>query len=122
MKLENQDALTLAELARMLGNGVTPANLRGRIRRGSLAAFLNAQGEWLVNRREARKIMEEVEPCQSCPDLAASFVIVKYHQHHRVEFTLCPDCAQKAQSAYSRQGGVLEVVVYPLHGEGWMKS
>ena len=119
--MKNKEAITLSELVHILGNGVTRENIRGRIRRGSLTAHQDAQGEWYVTEGEVKRIVKEVESCQNCSNLATNFVIVKYHHHHRVEFILCPDCAQKAQSAYSRRGGVLEIVVYPLQGEGWIK-
>lgn len=122
LSLIKMTAIPLSELVQMLGNDVTLENLRGRVRRGSLAAFQDEHGKWHVTINEVNRILEEVENCQGCMDLATSFVIVKYHHHHRVEFTLCPDCAQKAQAAYSRQGGVLEIVTYSLQGEGWMKS
>ena len=119
--MSNNEAITLSELVQRLGNGVTLANLRGRIRRGSLAAHEGERGELYVTQSEVERILEEVESCQSCSNAATSFIIVKYHHHHRVEFILCSDCAQQAQAAYGRQGGVLEIVVYPLQGEGWIK-
>jgi hypothetical protein len=119
--VKNKEAITLSALVHVLGNGVTLENFRARIHRGSLAAYQDEQGDWYVPRSEVERITEEVESCQSCSNLATSYIIVKYHHHHRIEFMLCPDCAQKAQSAYSRKGGVLEIVAYPLQGEGWMK-
>ena len=70
---------------------------------------------------ELERIMADVEPCSNCTARATSYVIVKYHHHHRVEFTLCDSCAQGAEAAYSRKGGVLEVVAYPLQSEAWLK-
>ena len=116
-----QEAFTVSEFVALLGGRVTTGNVRGRIRRGSLSAYQDQDGEWYIPKAELERIMAEVEPCDNCAALATSFVIVKYHHHHRVEFTLCDSCAQQAQTAYSRKGGVLEVVTYPLLSEGWLK-
>jgi hypothetical protein len=118
---DHQEAITVAEFVAQLGGRVTIGNVQGRIRRGSLAAYQDENGEWHIPRSELKRIIADVESCDNCSALASSFVIVKYHQHHRVEFALCDRCAQQAQSAYSRRGGVLEVVTYPLLGEGWLK-
>lgn len=117
----HQEAITVSEFVALLGGRVTVGNVHGRIRRGSLSAYQDENGEWFIPKAELERIMTEVEPCANCEALATSFVIVKYHQHHRVEFTLCDSCAQQAQIAYSRKGGVLEVVTYPLLSEGWLK-
>jgi hypothetical protein len=119
--VRNREAIALSESVHLLGNGVTLENLRARIHRGSLAAYQDERGDWYVTKSEVKRITEEVESCHSCSNLATSYGIVKYHHHHRIEFMLCPDCAQKAQAAYSRKGGVIEIVAYPLQGEGWMK-
>jgi len=100
---------------------VTSENVRGRIRRGSLAAYQDEDGEWYIPGAELERILTEVEPCANCTASATSYVIVKYHHHHRVEFILCDRCAQQAETAYRRKGGVLEVVAYPLLSEGWLK-
>ena len=118
---DHQEAITVAEFVAQLGQRVTIGNVHGRICRGSLAAYQDENGDWYVPRSELERIVAEVGPCDNCSAQASSFVIVKYHQHHRVEFALCDSCAQQAQSAYSRRGGVLEVVTYPLLGEGWLK-
>jgi hypothetical protein len=121
MRDEEVKTVPVAEAMKILGHGVTPANVHGRIRRGSLEAYKNEQGEWRIPLADLKRILDDVEVCGSCPHLATSFVIIKYHHHNRIEFTLCADCAAKAQLAYSRQGGVLEIVAFPLLGEGWKK-
>ena len=118
---KHQDTVTVSEFVALLDGRVTVGNVHGRIRRGSLSAYQDEKGEWCISKAELERIMAEVEPCDNCATLATSLVIVKYHQHHRVEFTLCDSCAHQAQAAYSRKGGVLEVVTYPLLGEGWLK-
>ena len=113
--------ITVSEFIALLDGRVTIGNVHGRIRRGSLSAYQDENGEWCIPKAEVERIMAEVEPCNNCAASATSFVIVKYYHHHRVEFTLCDGCAQQAQTAYSRRGGVLEVVTYPLLSEGWLK-
>lgn len=117
----NLEEFTIDEFTALLGSRVTIENVRGRIRRGSLIAYQDENGEWYIPRTELKRLMTEVEPCNNCAGPATSYFIVKYHHHHRVEFTLCDSCAQQAEIAYSRRGGVLEVVTYPLLGEGWLK-
>jgi hypothetical protein len=114
------EEFTVAEFTALLGGRVTIENVRGRIRRGSLIADQDEDGAWYIPRAELERVMAEVEPCNNCESPATSYFIVKYHHHHRVEFTLCESCAQQAEIAYSRKGGVLEVVTYPLLGEGWL--
>ena len=115
------EAVTVPAFARLLGEGVTEENVHARIQRGSLAAHQDETGEWFVPRAELDRIRAEIEPCQNCGEPSNSYVIVKYHDHERVEFALCDVCASAAQMAYSRKGGVLEVVTYPVLGEGWLK-
>jgi hypothetical protein len=117
----HQEAVTISEFVALLGGRVTIGNVHGRIRRGSLSAYQDESGAWYIPKPELERIRAEVEPCDNCAAPATSLVIVKYHHHHRVEFILCDSCAQQAQTAYSRKGGVLEVVTYPLLGEGWLK-
>lgn len=121
MSDEEVKTVPVAEAMKILGHGVTLANVHGRIRRGSLEACKNEQGEWRISLTDLKRILDEVEVCGSCPNLATSFIIIKYHHHIRIEFTLCDECAAKAQLAYSRQGGVLEIVAFPLLREGWKK-
>jgi hypothetical protein len=118
---KDEEVTTISEAAKMLGNGVTVENVYARIRRGSLEACQDERGEFHILLAEIHRVFEEAETCGNCSNLAASLVIIKYHHHDRVEFTLCAECANKTYSAYRRQGGVLEIVVYPLFGEGWMK-
>lgn len=121
MSDEEVKTINAAEAAKILGNGVTIENVHGRIRRGSLEAYKNEQGNWRIPIAELRRVLDEVEACGNCSNLATSFVIIKYHHHNRVEFALCDKCTRKAQLAYSRQGGVLEIVTFPLLSEGWKK-
>ena len=121
MRDEETEAVNVAEAAEILGKGVTVADVHGRIRRGSLDAYKDEQGNWCIPTAELQRVLDQVEVCGSCMNLATSYVIIKYHHHHRVEFILCDECARKTQLAYSRRGGVLEIVAYPLLGEGWKK-
>ncbi len=118
---EATQTVGVAEAARTPGDGVTVENVRGRIRRGSLAAHQDGRGEWRVPVAELVRVLGEAEACASCPNAAASLVIVKYPRHERLEFILCADCAGQAQRAYGRQAGVLEIVTFPLQGEGWVQ-
>ena len=120
-EIHNSEALTLAEIVASLDGRTTKENILARVHRGSLSAFQDENGTWFIPQDELERLLAEVEPCHNCEAQATSYVIVKYHQHHRVEFSLCEECAQQAHAAYSRKGGVLEVVVYPLLGEGWLK-
>ena len=121
MALNDNDESTCsaAEAARRLGEGVSLEDVYGRIRRGSLAAEQDESGSWRVSLVSLNQILANVEQCESCSNSATSYIIVKYHHHERIEFELCDVCAKKAQVAYGRRGGVLEVVTYPLLGEGW---
>jgi len=121
MKKNVDEVLTISEFVTALGGEISIENVLGRIRRGSLSAYQNINGEWNIPLTELERIKAEVEPCNNCSDVATSYVIVKYHHHQRVEFTLCDECAQQAEAAYSRKGGVLEIITYPLLGEGWLK-
>ena len=113
--------VSVAEAAEMLGAGVTPENVRARIRRGSLRANRGKDQEWRIALCDLRQLLEELEPCGNCGEPATRYVIVKYPHHDRIEYALCAACAFQAEAAYSRQGNVLETVVYPLLGEGWLK-
>ncbi len=116
---EKIKTVSVLEAAKTLGNGVTRENVHSRIRRGSLEGFKNEGGEWRVPVADLKSILEQAEDCGGCSNSATRYVIVKYHDHDRVEFALCDECAGKAQLAYGRHGGVLEIVTYPLLGEGW---
>ena len=118
---QTSDALTLSQAAEMLGPGITSANIYARIRRGSLAAAKDAEGVWHIPRSEVQRTLEAVGNCAHCDQRATNHMIIKYHHHERVEFDLCDQCVLSAERAYRRQGGVLEIVVYPVIGEGWMK-
>jgi hypothetical protein len=115
------ETISIPEAAEILDVGVTPENIRARIRRGSLLADRDDHQEWRVAVPDLRRVLEEIEPCGNCDEPATRYVIVKYPHHNRHEFALCSECAGKAESAYSRHGGVLETVVYPALGEGWLK-
>ena len=109
------------QAAQILGKGVSSDNIHARIRRGSLKAHKEKDGEWRIPTAELNRIQQEMENCGYCMQPATSFIIVKYHNHVRVEFILCENCATSAERAYSKNGGVLEVVSYPIHSEGWMR-
>jgi hypothetical protein len=121
MGVDEIETVGIREAAEMLGAGVTPENVRGRIRRGSLRAHKDESQEWRVAVPDLQQILEEIEPCGNCDEPATRYVIVKYPHHDRIEFPLCAKCADQAEAAYSRQGNVLETIVYPLLGEGWLK-
>ena len=111
--------LTCEEAANYLGVGITAANIFARIRRGSMTA-VTQNDTVLIPQAELARIIQTVDPCSDCGQPATTYLIVKYHDHDRVEFSLCQRHANTALMAYSRQGGVLEVVAYPLLGEGWL--
>ena len=118
---KNLDNLfTCQKAAAYLGNGITTANLFARIRRGSLTA-VTQNDTIFIPQTELDRIINEVDPCADCGQPATTYLIVKYHDHDRVEFSLCENHANTAQMAYGRKGGVLEIVAYPLLGEGWLK-
>ncbi|MCP5099331.1 MAG: hypothetical protein GY943_27575 [Chloroflexi bacterium] len=117
----NDATVSAAEAAEKLGNGVSLEDVYGRIRRGTLSASKDEWGNWRIPIANLTQILNDIEDCGSCSNLATSYVIVKYHHHNRVEFTLCDDCAKKAHVAYGRRGGVLEIITYPLLSEGWRK-
>jgi hypothetical protein len=114
--------LSVSEVALLLGPGVTPENVRARIRRGTLHARRVEGGRWQVSRAEVERVRKEAGACSHCDREASTLVIVKYHYHERVEFALCGRCAATAEAAYGRQQGVLEVCAWPLHGEGWFRD
>jgi hypothetical protein len=109
------------QAAKILGQGVTSDNIHARIRRGTLKAYQDDDGEWHIPTAELNRIQQELENCGNCTQPATSFIIVKYHNHVRVEFILCENCGTSAEKAYSKNGGVLEVVSYPIRSEGWMR-
>ncbi len=118
---EKPDKLfTCAEAADYLGTGITATNLFARIRRGSVTAVPH-NDTITIPQSELDRLIREVDPCADCGQPATTYLIVKYHHHDRVEFSLCNHHANTAQMAYGRKGGVLEVVAYPLLGEGWLK-
>ena len=120
-KGETPKTVSVSEAAEILGNGVTKENVRARIRRGSLEATKDNGGKWRISTHVLQTVLNEVEPCNNCNQNATSYVIIKYPHHDRVEFALCEVCAEEAEKAYSRQGRVLEVIGYPILGEGWLK-
>lgn len=121
MKQDNPGKLfTCAEAADYLGTGITPANLFARIRRGSITAVTH-NDTITIPQSELDRLIGEVPPCTDCDKPATTYLIIKYHDHDRVDFSLCDYHANTAQMAYSRKGGVLEVVAFPWLGEGWLK-
>jgi len=113
--------LDIHQAAQLLGLGVTADHFHARIRRKSLKAQMDSDGVWRISLSELHQVQQQEESCPTCSLAVTSYVIVKYHHHQRVEFTLCDDCADATEKAYSKQGGVLEVVSYPVLSEGWMK-
>ncbi len=85
-------------------------------------AYQDEQGNWRIPLENITQILEDVEICGNCSNKATTFLIIKYPNHNRIEFSLCDACGRKAQAAYSRQGNVLEIVSFPLLSEAWMKA
>lgn len=112
----------ISQAAEILGDGISADHIHARIRRGTISAQRSEDGKWRIDLTELQRIQDQGEYCGNCSQLATGFVIVKYHNHERVEFTLCENCANNAEKAYRKQGGVLEVVSFPLLSEGWLKS
>jgi len=104
----------------MLGDDILPEDVYKRIQLGTLEAYKNDEDEWRLYVTDLKRILGEVEPCSNCSENATKLVIIKYHFHHHVRFVLCQKCAYAAQSAYSRKGGVIEIITFPLLGEGWI--
>ena len=102
--------VTIEEAARMLGQGVSPEDVHGRIKRGTLEAAQNEAGEWWIERTYLNQLIEEREKCSACAAPGSQYVIVKYHFHERVEFVVCESCLRSSTQAYNRKGGVLEVI------------
>ena len=120
MNEKTDKPLAPQEAAAYLGTGITPANIFSRIRRGSMTAVKH-DDTITIPQSELDRLIREVDPCADCGQPATTYLIVKYHDHDRVEFSLCDHHASTAQMAYGRKGGVIEVVAYPLLGEGWLK-
>lgn len=118
--MSTPDLLTVTEAAAQLGAGVSLANVYARIKRGSVTAVV-LDNQTYILQAEVNRLIAELEPCADCQQPATSYVIVKYHHHERLHFSLCQRHAATAQMAYSRQGGVIEVVAFPILGEGWLK-
>lgn len=118
---ERDGLVAVAIAAEMLGSDVTEAHIRARLRRGSLQGRLDTDGSWLVDSDSILDSLRSAGRCGACERDATEYVIVKYHHHERVEFSLCEQHGGEATLTYSRQGGVLEVVGYPLQSEGWLK-
>ena len=110
-----------AAAADLLGDGVTEAHVRARLRRRSLAGRQLADGSWLVVSASIDESLAAAGSCGGCDDAATEYMIVKYPHHDRVEFSLCAAHARTAALSYGRQHGVIEVVTYPLQSEGWLK-
>jgi hypothetical protein len=118
---EKTDTLfTCQEAAVYFGIGITAANIYARIRRGSITA-VSHNNTATIPQAELDRLIRDVDPCADCGQPATTYLIIKYHDHDRVEFSLCDYHANTAQMAYGRKGGVLEVVAFPLLGEGWLK-
>jgi hypothetical protein len=116
----NSENVSAEEAASILGHGVTVEHIRRRILRGTLPAEKAADGAWQVPAAALAQLLDERDPCGSCGAPADLFIIIKYHHKERVEFILCEKCANQVEGVYSRRGGVLEVVSFPLLSEGWL--
>jgi len=112
----------LPTAAAMLGTGVSVALVRARLRRGSLAGVRLASGEWRVLAADLTRVLQDVDPCPACHAPATHLVIIKYHFHERLQFTLCEHHAKAAAATYRLKGGVLEVGLWPVLSEAWMKA
>ena len=82
---EPKDTVVLAirEFVALLNYGVNSKHVWARIRRGSLEADQDDTGQWYIPLSELERLLAEVEPCHNCDGQATSYVIVKYHHHHR---------------------------------------
>ncbi len=113
--------LSLAQAAVVLGDGVTAAHVKARLRRRSLDGEQDDDGQWHVAVDSIERSLAEVPWCGGCGSRVTEMVIVKYPYHDRVEFELCATHGTQTAIAYGRQGQVLEVVAYPCQSEGWLK-
>ena len=116
-----QPPLTLSEAAMLLGDGVSAAHVKARLRRRTLHGEQDADGQWRVSVDSIESALADVPSCGGCGNRVTEMVIVKYPQHDRVEFELCGVHAAQTAISYRRQGQVLEVVTYPYQSEGWLQ-
>lgn len=112
----------LSTAATLLGAGVSAALVRARLRRGSLAGVRLVSGEWRALAADLRRVLADFDPCPTCQAPATHLVIIKYHFHERLQFTLCEQHAQAAAATYRLKGGVIEVGLWPVVSEAWMKA
>ncbi len=115
------EEIDTAAAAQLLGSGVTEWHVRARLRRGSLTGRRFSDGRWLVDSASIDESLASAGRCGGCESDATEYIIVKYPDHDRVEFSLCAAHARTAATSYGRQHAVLEVVTYPLQSEGWLK-
>ena len=116
-----EEMVSLPEAAALLGDGVTHAHVRARLRRGSLDGVRSDDGALLVSLNSIEQSLLAAPTCGGCGARVTEMIIVKYPHHDRVEFELCAEHAVKTAIAYGRQGQVLEVVTYPYQSEAWLK-
>ena len=119
---DREVTVDLVTAAAILGMGVSAALVRARLRRGSLAGVRLASGEWRVLAADLRRVLADFDPCPTCHAPATHVVIIKYHFHERLQFTLCEAHAKAAAATYRLKGGVIEVGLWPLVSEAWMKA
>jgi hypothetical protein len=122
MNDDPEATVDLHTAATMLGAGVSVALVHARIRRGSLVGVRLSSGEWRVLAADLKRVLEDVDLCPTCNAPATHLVIIKYHFHERLQFTLCEQHAKAAAATYRLKGGVLEVGLWPILSEAWMKS
>jgi hypothetical protein len=119
---DREATVDLSTAAAMLGTGVSTALVRARLRRGSLAGVRLASGEWRVLAADLTRVLADFDACPTCHAPATHLVIIKYHFHERLQFTLCEQHAKAAAATYRLKGGVIEVGLWPLVSEAWMKA
>ena len=113
--------ISVKEATELLGPGVTVQNVVGMTKRGTLHGVNDENGQLMIDKYHLDEVIENREKCDACRKPGSQFVIVKYHHHVRVEFVSCEDCVIEAVNGYSRKGGVLEVVYFPLLSEAWYR-
>lgn len=122
MDTDHETTVDLSTAAAILGAGVSVALVRARLRRGSLAGVRLASGEWRVLAADLTRVLADFDPCPTCLAPATHLIIIKYHFHERLQFTLCEPHAKAAAATYRLKGGVLEVGLWPIVSEAWIEA